>query len=225
MPHIHVDSSDLDVNGRVRLNSPIHARRIIVRSVTVPRTFYAINSTNNTLLFDRGGVKTATVTPGNYTAAELAAELQSKMLAADSNAYVVTIDSITRHFTIAGTAGFTIESSSLILGILGMAAATSATSHTSTSSWVMNPYFYLFLKSSELAARVGRGSHSTTGEENILTRINVTTDDVIQEYFEDEFLFATDRQPIKTFDMTICAKNNETISFNGASWAVTLYWD
>lgn len=89
--------------------SGIYANSFEVDHINIPVTWYNINSTNNILLWDDsiGGAITTTITPGNYTANELATELGTQMTAdeAQGDTYTVTYNSTTQFFTIAGDGG------------------------------------------------------------------------------------------------------------------------
>ena len=97
---LHIHSEDLDSNNQYHLKKFVYPKGIMVRSVTIPASFYAVNSSNNTIIFTQGSTYTATIAEGNYTVSEFATALQVAMLALDANAYTVVTDSLTRHYTI-----------------------------------------------------------------------------------------------------------------------------
>lgn len=87
-----------------------------VLEVSVPFTYYVfwaagVNGVgNNTFLLDDGAPgspTTVTITPGNYTAAQMATELGARLTAASAAAvtYTVTYSSITGVFTVTASAG------------------------------------------------------------------------------------------------------------------------
>lgn len=72
---------------------------IKVLSAQIPFVYDVINTSNNTFLFTEGGVPfTITITPGTYTAATLATELQTR-IAAVSAGFTVTYSSTLLKFT------------------------------------------------------------------------------------------------------------------------------
>jgi len=78
--------------------------KIALIEINVPNIVYPINSNNNTLVFEEDGAATdftATITPGAYSASELATEIKSVMDAAGANTYTITYNSITFKYTVA----------------------------------------------------------------------------------------------------------------------------
>ncbi len=70
---------------------------------------FTIDGTNNSLLFNDGADRTATLTAGTYTATTLAAEVKRAMEAANggSDTYTVTYDTTNKKFTIDNNSGNT----------------------------------------------------------------------------------------------------------------------
>jgi len=69
-------------------------------SITLPYTQYNVNNNNNKIYFDENGTdRTGTLTNGDYSAADLAAEIVVAMDAAGGNDYACTNDSKTYKFT------------------------------------------------------------------------------------------------------------------------------
>ena len=101
--------SQKDVSFPVRGTPYVAAFKI--HSVTVPLGFNTTDSSNYVVIFERSGsTKTATVSPGNYTAATFPQALQNAMN--DMSAvkdYVVSFDEVTRRVTITASSTFTIH--------------------------------------------------------------------------------------------------------------------
>ena len=72
--------------------------------------FNTTDSSNNAVVFERSGsTKTATVSPGNYTAATFPKALQNAMNDVSAmKDYVVSFDEVTRRLTITAGSTFTI---------------------------------------------------------------------------------------------------------------------
>ena len=68
-----------------------------------------VDTTNNTIIFDDGGTRTATLTAGTYTADQLATEIGTQLEAANvgTDTYTVTFDATTQRFTVANDTGNT----------------------------------------------------------------------------------------------------------------------
>ena len=69
---------------------------------TTVTTGYVINADNNTIYFDEDGATelTATLTTGNYSASEMATEIERALDAAGASDYTVSYDTTTESFTI-----------------------------------------------------------------------------------------------------------------------------
>ena len=80
----------------------------LVKWATLPNSIYNVNSTNNVIYWTSGfsGALSATVPPGHYSGATLAATMEPLMETADGGGidYSVTYDSTTAKFTITSVA-------------------------------------------------------------------------------------------------------------------------
>jgi len=86
-----------------------------LKSVTCDFSYYVINSTNNTFVFSEfpGVPITVTLANGSPSAAQLCADIASKMTAsAGAGVYTCVFDNTTQKFTISSTVVFTIEPNS-----------------------------------------------------------------------------------------------------------------
>lgn len=161
-------------------------------SANIPKTGYIVNSTNNIINFtDSGGAPAliATLTPGNYTADELATEIDTQMTTSSAatgatDAYTVANNAKTSKFTIVQAGGGPFEmqfnggtelfgpnsntrakllanSSGDILGF-GPNDQTGATSYTSSKRYNLAGPDALFLEIEELGGRVQGSNHNMT---------------------------------------------------------------
>jgi len=122
---VHISSKDADLAaGQTRSNftlnllwnqltgsnsTPVEGYEIFVSDWMVPFTWYAVNSSNNVLVFTANSVDYAITIPvGTYNAADLAAYLQTTMnsiAASESQVFTVTFDDTTGLFTFTKTSG------------------------------------------------------------------------------------------------------------------------
>ena len=92
---VFLDSHD-GVKGKRSLKPTFHvptnafscgqdeSMRMVLKSFTMPKSFYNINQTNNTFFYRKTGTNTdiqVSLTPGDYTATELAQEVQDRVRA------------------------------------------------------------------------------------------------------------------------------------------------
>ena len=113
--------------------------KISLKNVIIPNTVYPVNSNYNTVVFEEDGSATdipCTLTPGTYTASEMATELKTRMDAAGSNTYTVTYDANTFKLTIA-TSGTSLRftSDTTAHRILGLDTSVSTFASSVTSAY------------------------------------------------------------------------------------------
>ncbi len=82
---------------------PDHAYGIKLKNILIPNTVYNVNSSNNVFKFYRDGILSITMTPGNYSATELATYLTTEMNAV-SSLFTVSYDAKTMKFTFSRSA-------------------------------------------------------------------------------------------------------------------------
>lgn len=74
--------------------------RVSVRAITLPLTFYPINSTNNTFVVnDNGTDRTVTISEGWHTASSLVAEINSDLSAGGVTAYIDAVNNPAFEYT------------------------------------------------------------------------------------------------------------------------------
>lgn len=110
-----------------------------IQSCVIPNTFYNITSLNNVIYFNDGGSKSATLDPGIYDISDLTAAIKSKMDAASTITFTVTLGSTSHKLNINGDSAFTLEfgtqTSNSAASILGYPAndTSSATDQEATN--------------------------------------------------------------------------------------------
>jgi len=167
-----------------------------VLQVTVPFKYYVVNSLNNTFTFN---ATTVTLTPGSYTASELASEITTRVAAVLAST-TCTYSSTTMKFTISnsvptaftmtfGTAPNNGTTNARI--IMGYDAGTTASSATQVApniaQWNGPPYLYLnsttlgsminlFLNGDGIVNAAGTGAD---GPQICMIPVNTTRDNTI----------------------------------------------
>lgn len=165
---------------------------ISLTGITFLNGRYNIHVGNNTLVFQEDGVAvdlTATLTPGNYTATELQAEIKTQMDAAGANTYTVTYDSITMKYTIttSGTSLKIMESSTCLFE-LGIEAGSLFTASVTSDNIVrLDGTEYVSVISTLHSENI-----SSNGYTNILTRIPLQEPPGSLVYFQP-----SEKKPIK----------------------------
>lgn len=97
----------IDVSSQVRY--PNNYDRIALLALSCPKSYYLINSTNDTFTINEvtGGLKTVTITNGNYSLSTMVTFLNTAINAVTSYTYVVTSSQSTGKitFTVSGATG------------------------------------------------------------------------------------------------------------------------
>lgn len=148
--------------------------KLALKKVSFMNGRYNIHSGNKTIVFQEDGTAsdlTATLTEQNYTAAQLATEIASKMTTASANTITCSYDSQTFKFTIStdGTS-LKLTSGTTCLKELGFTAQTSFTNTSITSDLVVR------LDGTQYVDVISNSLHSinkSTNDRSILARIPV----------------------------------------------------
>jgi len=91
---------------KVSINRLSNIRSVKIQNMIIPLSYYNINSQNNILIFDDPVIRVISLTPGTYTANQLAVELATRMSAASTLTFNVSFNSIVSKFSIVGTGVF-----------------------------------------------------------------------------------------------------------------------
>lgn len=95
------------------LRQPVYAYAYKVQSVSIPFSFYIVNSNNNVLKFreaSNGAEYNAVIEPGNYDAASILTALGDAMTSAGGQTYTVSYNEPQGTLTISAPGGFRILS-------------------------------------------------------------------------------------------------------------------
>lgn len=98
-----------DSNFFVRTTKMPKVSRIQIQNAMLPLTFYNINTSNNSIIFDDGTLRLVTLTPGSYTSAQLISAMKVAMDAVSILVYTITLNTITQKITISSTVNFSID--------------------------------------------------------------------------------------------------------------------
>lgn len=112
--------------------------KYLIKSFCFQNLIYNVDDDTNSLVFDHGGSKTATLTNGYYSIDTLAAEIQTQMNTADASSnFTVTGNTKTGKLTIVSASGnFTVTvSAAKQEAILGIPIGTTVAALTLTSTY------------------------------------------------------------------------------------------
>lgn len=157
--------SDFTIN----LKNPIEggdSDELCVIDVCIPNLVYNITVANNTVVFDDGAVRTATIPVGYYTNASLSSAIGTQMTSASGIAtYTAAIDSTTLLMTITGILAYTINHTSTtlsaVIGFPTTGTSVSALTQTSTQATVLDSAYFII--SLDVDASQIVGTNNATG--------------------------------------------------------------
>lgn len=186
-------------------NTGIKAKHCYINNISIPHTFYNINSNNNTVTWvdASAAAQTSVIPVGNYSLSEILTELGTQMTAdtSDGLTYTATVNSKTSKTTITNSGPsvfsftynasvgcpcfltllgfFEVESEQQFLGDYNrIAALTGASSYTSNSSYFVS-IRNIYIKSNLARQAVNYNSFSYTyrnsGINDIIANIPVTS--------------------------------------------------
>lgn len=98
----------VSVSGANISNKPGKAVKVALTSATIPLTYYGINSSNNTLVFNEGATQcVATIPAGQYSSTSVTSAIATAMNTASANVitYTVTLSTDTGKFTFSSNSG------------------------------------------------------------------------------------------------------------------------
>jgi hypothetical protein len=205
-----------------------NVHRIQLRSVEVPISYYTVNSTNNTLKFSNQVPTEFTVTfsEGNYSAIELAAEIETKMKVVSSNMTVVFNDN-TLKFTFAnnGNDFRLFDSVTTCQSLIGLENDTgTVTTYTSTKIVNISGPNHLYILSSELTS--GRDMAIVDNDyREIAFRVPIKEVFGSINNYEPtsaQYLNYNTDHLLQQIDLKIVDEEFNEMNFNGLEWNIEL---
>jgi hypothetical protein len=216
-------------NFEIILPDAITIKKFIIENITVPFSYYVINSNTNTLQFQVGVTTyTATIPVGNYSSPELATELQTAMNAQYAG-FTVTYNANNYHFTIThGVDNFTLLlSSSTINTIIGFGIVNvgPTMSASSTNAAIVTGPNFLFLHSNVLSAGLKFHPYQNLTKTNIISVIPVNNNpgDIISYSpgFNIGYEFEYPKV-LSVIDLRLTDGDNAPIDLNGLNFDISL---
>jgi hypothetical protein len=208
---------------------------VSVEFISIPFSFYTINSSNNVLTFN-SAVHSITITPGNYTMTNLITEMQTKLLAVPAFSLLtptVTFSYTTYKVTISMSSAFIVDSktaqpTSTFAPFLGFSVS-SVSNTTATANNVINISGgnYLYVVSNYLSNNLHNGILYSNGSyDKALTIVPINTSPGGIILYQPNIPIRLDsRLNIRTtdlIDITIYDEYNNIIDLNGQDIAINL---
>ena len=232
---VYVDSKDRDLTSTSNEDFTItlsktatRVRRVRITDIQIPYSFYPINANNNVLEFNDAGatLQSAVITPGSYTANELATELQTVMSGLQAG-FTVTYDAKTFKYNWANAANFEILTSGSMAPFVGVTTASGVTNNfTGQGAIDIGGPNYFFIKSSALVRPKIYKPYNNANEDTILYKMPIATGPgtvISDKNIENEFALKYGaNQNFTTLDFQLEDPDGNTPDLNGVNWTFSL---
>jgi hypothetical protein len=218
-------SGDIN-NFVVKINPTAHIEKIALESISIPFTWYNIDSNNNSIRFNDGTQRDVTIPVGVYSSSTIITAIKTAMDGAPSTlVFTVTYNNITKKITIAETGGptnfdlqFNINNSLGPLLGYGLNNFTGAATYTANNVFDVNQNNHsISIYSRELTRYNSRTITSNHKMPMLRIPNNISLWGGIIE-FENIKDYVWDYDPGKTLqeiDIRITDNNDNDIDFNG----------
>ena len=225
--------------------SPTKSYYMRLENTLIPKTFYDIDSTNNTLLIiENDGTPTTltyTATPGNYTIIELLTDIETYLDAntGDANAYTLTYDDITNKVTFEVAYGTstsvtidTISAGSTLNDLLGFGRTSKnlidaqislpdATPTEATYTVDLDTKSYIFVKTGITSANY----YNKDIQAHIGAIVPVNVDRNEKLWFENStgsLTLLNNKGPISKIELELLDEYENQMNLNGGEWSTKL---
>ena len=186
----------------------------------IPQTFFTLDETNNTFVFDEGGGPlTCLLTPAYYTNASVLTELQTQLNAVGGLTYTVTLAANTQRISVTVASGTFSLGMNGVVSPLGFVADTGvAGSHTATQLLNLERHQSLLLDVNDTLELEGSGYASTFVIPSDVDTLQVV-DYTPSDHFRQTMEFRSDTNMLK---VRLKDQGNRDIDLKGAEWYMVL---
>lgn len=197
---------------------------VSVTHAVIPFTFYNINSTNNTLIYNvNGSVFTLTIPEGNYNITNLLNFLNLNM-----PSFTVTYNAINNKFTfVHSTYSFIFTNSSTCLSILGFIQQDNNSSGLiliSNRAVNLAPIRCICISSNLKTFNIDKSQNNNYSTICSIP-INTQPYSIITYENKGNFRMNSYTNIINTIAIKLMDQNGNMINLNGANWSMTLQFD
>lgn len=194
-------------------------------SVQIPYTFYAINNTNNNLVFKVVGqpdAYNATVSPGNYNIYTFTSALISAMNSADVGAtYTGSYDTKTQKITISRPSGtFALTAEGNMSGILGITEDTGADTSHETGIVIITGSNYLTISSNALSQYIPHSTGSLI--HTVPVNVNATGIIIDTPTSGSSTTILNTAIDITTLDFQVYDSSRTLLDLNNCNWSMQI---
>lgn len=231
---IYVDSRDRvnpndtssDFSVRLTDTNMNENKSISIENISIPYSFFGINSTNNAFSLGSsvGTLQTVSITQGNYTSASFVVELKTQLDLLGIGTFTCSVSSLTGKLTISSTNPFVLRNDTVNYKYLGFPRAITTTSSTANAITSPNP-IDLGIKYIDIITDLSLASSNTRNNNtDIFARIYINCNPFDTIFYDtSSFLFCkllSNRLNSVHFRLIDDAGN--LLNLNGLDWAITL---
>ncbi len=206
---------------------------LYISSVTIPSSFYVINTINNFLFIIFGQSEyEIIVNPGNYTPSELVAAIQTP-LSAISTDLTVSYNTNTGLFTFStSSAAFGLDASEInnlltsVMGYpLGLYAASTSPKTSSNVANLTGPKYIQIVSTALSYQSSFEPSSTNTNVKDVILRIPIKVnsfDMIVYENYNENNLIPYGREIPNIIDISLIDEQGNPINLNGCEWSFNL---
>ena len=204
-----------------------------ISSVTIPSSYYVINTINNFgFIIYGGGEYQITITPGNYTPSELVSTIQTQLTAISTD-LSISYNTNTGLFSFStSSAAFGLDATeinnllSTLMGFLQQVYPSDTTTKTSTYVANLSGPKYVQIVSNTLSYKSSFEPSSTnTNIKNVILRIPVKVnsfDMIVYENYNESNVIPFDKEFPNVIDISLIDEKGDAINLNGCEWSFNL---
>lgn len=226
--HIYIDSSHYanPSNFSYPLTSVRNIKKVVLSSYEIPNSFYIINSSNNTLMFEDNvpNIYMINIPPGNYDSSTLATVLTDLMDAKLANS-VVSYNETNYKLTFTNTVTpFNLLSWSSISNILGLTANSGLTNEFTCQSVLNLQSNYIYLKTNLFQDGIMRAYIHDISKGYIRIQNNMNMGNYLIFHDDNETICFdySDRQTFNEITFQLLDQNENEIDLNGLGFSLEM---
>jgi len=231
MSILYIDSADRTTgsanNFTYQLGVLSKFDKIALLAASIPNTLYNVTAVNNTIYWNDGSARTATVPAGYYNATELAIAMNTAMdLVGTAGPFTVTFSPITGKMTIGGTNAFTLTTGNATNAIWPATGFSTGATGTYSTGFVGNQLVDLNSVPA-LFVNIGEAGNPVVTTHNgrrftFVVPVNNELGGAITYAPEDSFKQVAACKIVSALTISLCLKDGTPVDLRGQDWSVVL---
>lgn len=242
------EQTSIGLNGYSRFDWPLYklayplqnVKQFKVLEVSIPASYYSIQSWNNTFRVTIGATSyTVTIPAGNYDNTTIAAALYTALTSAVANGWVVTFSNVTNKLTFTGTSAFSFtflsatgdSDAALIIGFTpNTTVASVAGSITAPNVVNLSGPNWIYIYSTKLGSFISTYTAVGPlfdGNQNIViakvpVSVNTSGTLVWQDPAPDHWFNVENLYNLNELDVYLMSPEKQLLQLNGLPWSIKI---